>query len=179
MRYGYIRPLDLYDTVEQQKSKIKNTDGLFVEAHAHNKKRDELERLLNETIHDGDTIIVTDLCILADSTKQLLDIMNQAEEKDIVVSVLNMDLKIDGSSDHSFIRVLNHISNFQSDVVRFRTRQGMTDAVSKGKQMGRPRRSDDNIKRAVEMYMSKQYTLDEIKEATNISRATLYRHLDK
>ncbi|MFH0153176.1 resolvase, partial [Pseudomonas aeruginosa] len=28
-------------------------------------------------------------------------------------------------------------------------------------------------------YMSKKYTLDEIKEKTNISRATLYRHLDK
>ncbi len=27
--------------------------------------------------------------------------------------------------------------------------------------------------------MSKKYTLDEIKEQTNISRATLYRHLDK
>ena len=45
--------------------------------------------------------------------------------------------------------------------------------------MGRPKRSDDNIKRAVEMYMSKKYTLDDIKSATNISRATLYRHLEK
>ncbi|UTI87924.1 helix-turn-helix domain-containing protein [Mammaliicoccus sciuri] len=29
------------------------------------------------------------------------------------------------------------------------------------------------------MYHSKKYTLEEIKEATNISRATLYRHLNK
>lgn len=179
MRYGYIRPIDLNDTVEQQKSKMYNTDNLFIEAHAQNKKRNELERLLNETVTNGDTIVITDLCILADSTKQLLDIISYTETNRIVIQIINLDCVIDGSSGFSFMRVLKHISNFQSDVVKFRTRLGMTEATGKGKQMGRPRRSDDNIKRAVEMYMSKQHTLDEIKEATNISRATLYRHLDK
>lgn len=179
MRYGYIRTIDLNDTVEQQKSKMKDADDLFIETHAHNKERIVLERLLDETVTDGDTIIITDLCILADSTKQLLDIISHAEVNHIAIQVINIDLVIDGSLDHSFIQVLNHISNFQSDVVKFRTRQGMTEAADRGKQMGRPRRSDDNIKRAVEMYMTKQYTLNQIKEATNISRATLYRHLDK
>ncbi len=45
--------------------------------------------------------------------------------------------------------------------------------------MSRPKRDDNNLRDAIEMYMSKKYTLDEIKEQTNISRATLYRHLDK
>ena len=36
MIYGYIRPLGLYDTVEQQKLKLKNTAVLFEEKHAHN-----------------------------------------------------------------------------------------------------------------------------------------------
>jgi predicted transcriptional regulator len=46
--------------------------------------------------------------------------------------------------------------------------------------LGRPKRDDNNLRDAIEMYMSKKkYTLDEIKEQTNISRATLYRHLDK
>ncbi|KKK33538.1 resolvase [Salinicoccus sediminis] len=179
MRYGYIRPLGLYDTAEQQKLKLNNTDELFEESHTHNKKRHELERLLNGTVTGGDTIVVTDLCILADSTKQLLDIISHAEAENVIVHILNIDLVIDGSTDLSFLRVLNHISDFQSDVVKFRTRQGMTEAAVRGKQMGRPKRSDDNIKRAVEMYMTKRYTLNEIKEATNISRATLYRHLDK
>ncbi|AKG72866.1 recombinase family protein [Salinicoccus halodurans] len=179
MRYGYIRPVDLYDDVEEQKSKMDNVDDVFIEAHAHNKKRRELERLFNEVVTDGDTIIVTDLCILADSTKQLLDLISSADENHIIIQVLNIDLDIDGSSKFSFIDILNYISDFQSDVVKYRTRQGMTEATVKGKQMGRPKRSDDNIKQAVEMYMTKRYTLDEIREATNISRATLYRHLDK
>ncbi len=45
--------------------------------------------------------------------------------------------------------------------------------------LSRPKRDDNNLRDAIEMYMSKKYTLDEIKEQTNISRATLYRHLDK
>jgi len=179
MKYGYIRPFDLYETEGQQIEKMSDSDYIIAEAHAHNKRRTELKRLIDEEVTPGDTIIVTDLCILADSTKHLLDIIGQAEENGIVIQVINPDLVIDGSESQSFIQVLKHISDFQSDVVKFRTRQGMTEAAGKGKQMGRPRRSDENIRRAVEMYMSKQYTLDEIKEETNISRATLYRHLDK
>ena len=49
----------------------------------------------------------------------------------------------------------------------------------KGNKVGRPKRDDKNLKDAVDMYMSKKFTLDEIKEKTNISRATLYRHLDR
>ncbi len=45
--------------------------------------------------------------------------------------------------------------------------------------MGRPKRNDENIRKAIEMYTLNKFTLDEIKSATNISRATLYRHLDK
>ncbi|WP_017547532.1 recombinase family protein [Salinicoccus carnicancri] len=179
MKYGYIRPFDLYETEAQQMAKMSDSDHIIIEAHAHNKRRTELKRLIDEEVTPGDTIIVTDLCILADSTKHLLDIIGQAEENSIVIYVINLELAIDGSGNLSFIQVLKHISDFQSDVVKFRTRQGMTEAVGKGKQMGRPRRSDENIKRAIEMYMSKRYTLDEIKEVTNISRATLYRHLDK
>ncbi|HIW11666.1 MAG TPA: recombinase family protein [Candidatus Salinicoccus stercoripullorum] len=179
MKYGYVRPFDLHETNSQQMAKMSGADHIIVENHAHNKRRTELKRLIDEEVTPGDTIIVTDLCILADSTKHLLDIIRHAEKNRIVIQVINIDLLIDGSKGLSFIQVLNHISDFQSDVVKFRTRQGMTEAAGKGKQMGRPKRSDENIKRAIEMYMTKRYTLDQIKEATNISRATLYRHLDK
>jgi DNA invertase Pin-like site-specific DNA recombinase len=121
---------------------------------------------------------VTDLFILADSTKQLVDLVNEAVDKKASIIILNKNLTIDTKTPLTFSTSLNLISEFQSDIVKFRTRLGMSEASSKGKQLGRPKRSDENIKKAIEMYMSKEYTLDEIKKETNISRATLYRHLD-
>lgn len=180
MKYGYIRPVDIYDEVKIQKQNLENyTDSNFIETHTDNKNRYELEKLINDTINPEDELFVTDLCILADSTKQLVDIINFAGQESIRIHILNIDFVIDPSSRFSFHQVLNEISNFQSDVVSFRTKRGLNQAAREGKRMGRPKRSDENIKSAVEMYMSKEYTLDEIKEATNISRATLYRHLDR
>ena len=48
----------------------------------------------------------------------------------------------------------------------------------RGKTIGRPRKSDENLDRAFTMYESKKYTLYDIKEATGISKSTLYRYLD-
>ena len=44
--------------------------------------------------------------------------------------------------------------------------------------LDRPRKPDENVQRAIEMYQSKNYTLTQIKEETGISKSTLYRYLE-
>lgn len=43
---------------------------------------------------------------------------------------------------------------------------------------GRPRKADDNVKRAIIMYQSQKFSLAQIKEETGISKTTLYRYLE-
>lgn len=180
MKYGYIRPIELYDAVSIQKKKLNtHTKEIYIEDHPENKRRNQLDTLLDKILQANDELIVTDLCILADSTKHLADIIDVCSSKSVHIKVLNPVLSISPESEYTFEQVLDEISTFQSDVVKFRTQLGLNKAIKDGKKMGRPKRSDDNIKRAVEMYMTKEYTLDEIKEETNISRATLYRHLER
>lgn len=45
--------------------------------------------------------------------------------------------------------------------------------------LGRPRKLDGNVMKAIQMYESKEYSLAEIREETGISKTTLYRYLDK
>lgn len=180
MKYGYIRPIELNDSKEEQIQKLSElTDYLLYEEHAKNKKREVLENLLNHQLKSNDEILVTDLFILADSTKHLMDIINTLQEKNARLNVYNHELIITPETKLTFIRTLELITQFQTDVVRFRTKLGIQKSREEGKQIGRPKRSDDNLNKAIDMYLSKKYTLDEIKEKTNISRATLYRHLDK
>jgi len=180
MKYGYIRPIDLYDVIPEQEKKIKiYTHNIIRENHTDTKNRYQLDRLLNDILKPNDQLYVTDLCIFADSTKQLVDIVNSLDRDFISIRIINPSMFISPTPRYTFNQILSEISNFQSDVVRFRTKEGVNSATKKGKQMGRPKRNDENIRKAIEMYTLNKFTLDEIKSATNISRATLYRHLDK
>ena len=180
MKYGYIRPVTINDDLNEQKKKIEtHTNEIVEEIHANNKKRNILDVLLNEKLVPGDMLYVTDLCILADSTKHLVDILDYLSQKDISLYVINLNRYIYKNIQGEFLEILHDITDFQSDVVKFRTRVGLENYTKEGKKLGRPKRDDKNLRDAIEMYMSKNYTLDEIKEKTNISRATLYRHLDK
>ena len=180
MKYGYIRPVTINDDLNEQKKKIETyTKKIVEESHANNKKRNELDLLLKKKLVSGDAVYITDLCILADSKKQLVDILDYLSQKDISLYVINLNRYIYKNIQGEFLEILHDITDFQSDVVKFRTRVGLENYTKEGKKLGRPKRDDKNLRDAIEMYMSKNYTLDEIKEKTNISRATLYRHLDK
>lgn len=180
MKHGYVRPVTIHDSVNEQKRKINfYTTNITEEQHAKNKKRDQLQQFFNEILCQGDELYITDLCILADSSKHLVELFDKAQELDVSIYIINLQMLIHAEYTAPFPDVLHAISDFQSDVVKFRTRVGMEESSKKGAKIGRPRRSDENLKNAIDMYMSKQYTLDEIKEQTNISRATLYRHLDQ
>lgn len=180
MKYGYIRPVTINDTVTEQAKKIEiYTKNILKETHANNKKRNELNTLLNSKLVFGDTLYITDLCIIADSTKHLVDILDLLSAKGISLYIINLNKTLIADTNENFIKTLHEITDFQSDIVKFRTRMGLENYTREGKRLGRPKRDDKNLRDAIEMYMSKKYTLDEIKEKTNISRATLYRHLDK
>lgn len=180
MKYGYVRPVTINDSVNEQTKKIEiYTNNIVEEIHANNKKRNELDSLLNSKLAAKDILFITDLCIIADSTKHLVDILDTLSDKEISLYVINLSRNIIKDENESFIKILHDITDFQSDIVKFRTRMGLENYVREGKSLGRPKRDDKNLRDAIEMYMSKKYTLDEIKAKTNISRATLYRHLDR
>lgn len=78
---------------------------------------------------------------------------------------------------YQFSLILNHLVNFQSDVISEK-QKGLYEAKQKGITPGRPRKPDENVKRAIVMYQSGDYSLAQIKDETGISKSTLYRYLE-
>ena len=62
--------------------------------------------------------------------------------------------------------MVKHLLKFQSDVISEKTKKGLYEAKQKGVTTGRPRKPDENVKRAITMYQSKHYSLAEIKSET-------------
>ncbi|MFI2128698.1 helix-turn-helix domain-containing protein [Lysinibacillus fusiformis] len=71
-----------------------------------------------------------------------------------------------------------HYLQFQTDILKQSAKNGIDSAREQGKTIGRPRKPDVNIQKAVSMHHSGDFTLLDIKNETGISKSTLYRYLE-
>ncbi|MCM3668616.1 recombinase family protein [Mesobacillus maritimus] len=180
MSIGYMRPSldDPKCTSQREKLTTLGCELFFEENHSSPKKRVELKNMMN-TLKQGDKLIINRLSTLADSTRHLVELFEMIDKKGANLYCIQEDLDTSKEAGYSFQSVLKHIVDFQSDLISERTKQGLSEAKKKGVSTGRPRKPDENVARAIDMYQSNQYTLAQIKEATGISKSTLYRYLEQ
>lgn len=179
MRIGYMRPYqDDMELIMQKDTLAKLAcDKIVIEEHASAKRRVELEQLLTN-LNKGDIIVVYKLFTLADSTRHLVELIEHLEEKQAYLCSYLEGIDTSTSKGYSFSEIVKHLVDFQSDVISEKTKKGLYEAKQKGNVPGRPRKADDNVKKAIVMYQSNQYSLAQIREETGISKSTLYRYLD-
>ncbi|EJP83783.1 hypothetical protein IC3_05086 [Bacillus cereus VD142] len=77
------------------------------------------------------------------------------------------------------LTVFQAFSQFERDLIAQRTKEGLESARVRGRVGGRPRVKDSFIQRALKLYDSKEYSIQEIVNMTGISQATLYRYIRK
>lgn len=182
MIIGYVRPNqdDLNCEIQLQQLEQIKYDRLYREEHSSPKKRIVLHQLMAE-LGPEDTIAVARLFSLADSTRHLAELLDQLQQKNAYLLSVSEGIDTNPSAtwNHSFHDIVKIILQFQSDLIRENTKKGLYEARQKGIKTGRPRKPDENVKRAILMYQSQKYTLAEIKAETGISKSTLYRYLEK
>ena len=178
MIYGYVRPL--YDDADckDQLKKINSSDiTIFQEAHGAPKKRIELERMLMD-IQMGDTVIVEKMFVLADTSRHLMELLKLCEKDGVTIHFINEGINSNELLSISLQDMVDFFIHFQTDIVKQSTTLGIVHAKERGKSIGRPKKSDDNVKKAITMYHSGKFTLLDIKNETGISKSTLYRYLE-
>lgn len=177
MIYGYIRPLYNDKNCEIQLKQLQNCGEIYQEEHGYPKKRVELEQMLMG-LQKGDVIVVERMFAIADTTRHLMELLKLCEKDGVTIQFLKEGIRSKETLSLEFTDILEHLIAFQSDIVKQSTIIGLANAKEQGKSIGRPKKSDDNIKKAISMYHSGKYTLLEIKNETGISKSTLYRYLE-
>ncbi|OCA81249.1 recombinase family protein [Pseudobacillus wudalianchiensis] len=179
MLIGYTRPYYEDPNCDSQVKYLAEwpCQKVLQEEHSSAKRRTELDNMIAQLCH-GDKIIVTKLFILADSTRHLVELLEAIEAKGAFIHSLKEGIDTSDAGGYRFTDIVKHLVDFQSDVISEKTRSGVHEAKQKGIAPGRPRKPDENVKKAIRMYQSKQYSLKEIKEETGISKSTLYRYLE-
>ena len=135
----------------------------------------------------GDTIIVLEVSRLARSTQQLCEIIDVVREKRlrlVIVGSMTLDCR-EGRSDpmsEAFLQMAGVFSQLELAMIRSRVRSGMANAKAKGKQIGRPQRTAENIPaiflRHYPAYKNGQLNVSELARVCDLSRTTVYKYIE-
>lgn len=70
------------------------------------------------------------------------------------------------------------LAEFERNLIKERTKAGLSSARSRGRLGGRPKRLDINKRQlAIKLYNNREHTVQEICQMMNISKPTLYKYL--
>ena len=180
MIVGYARVSTADQNLDRQQDALQKygINKLYCEKLSGTKKsRPELDRLLKD-LQEGDTVVIESLSRLGRSVKNLSELMEIFNEKNIRLVSLKETIDTTSSTGRLLFTILSSLAQFERDVLVERTNEGLTAARARGRTGGRPASNQTALQKAIALYNTKQYTISEITNLTGISRSTLYRSIN-
>jgi len=142
-----------------------------------NRARPSLDQAL-AALREGDTLVVPKLDRLARSVPDARDIGDGLAARGIKLSLGGQVYDPTDPMGKMFFNILATFAEFEVDLLRMRTREGMAVARAKGRLKGRrPKLSTKQQTELRRMHGTGDYTITDLAELFNISRPTVYRTL--
>lgn len=131
-------------------------------------------------VREGDTFVVPKLDRLARSVPDARAISYQLEAKGVKLALGASLYDPADPMGKMFFNILATFAEFESDLIRMRTREGMAIAKAKGKLRGKqPKLSDKQQKELCLMHATGEYSISDLSEVFAVSRQTVYRTLNR
>jgi len=129
-------------------------------------------------VRQGDTLVVAKLDRLARSLPDARAIADQLSTKGVGLALGQTVYDPSDPLGKMFFNVLATFAEFEADLIRMRTREGMAVARAKGKLRGKqPKLSDKQTRVLRRMYDTGEYSVSDLAAIFGVSRATIYRTL--
>lgn len=129
---------------------------------------------------EGDTLVVTKLDRLARSLPDARDIADELTTKGVA---LNLGGSVYDPTDpigRLLFNVLGMVAEFEADLIRARTREGMAVAKAKGRLRGKqPKLSPAQERHLIDLYRQGAHTTTEIADLFKVARSTVYRAIER
>lgn len=189
--YGYCRcsTNENKQDISRQERELKalgitNAKNIYKEYESGTKiKRPELEKLLDK-VEEGDTIVATEVSRITRSTKQLCNIIEFAKEKHIKLIlgtfVVDCTKELDPMTE-GMLKMMGVFSELERNMISQRVKSGVANARAKGKVVGRPALTINNIPSKVKdmygLFNTGSISKTDYAKMCNISRPTLDKYL--
>ena len=138
-------------------------------------------------LRDGeDVLVVWRLDRLGRSLKDLIELVNQLEDRKIGFKSLQDPVDTTSPGGMLVFHIFGALAEFERNLIRERTKAGLQAARARGKKGGRRRAlNEEQTQRLYRLYDdvnsdgNKKYTINEICEMMGISKSTLYAYLEQ
>lgn len=131
-------------------------------------------------LREGDTLVVTKLDRLARSVRDAADIAAEVEQRGARLSFGGSIYDSQDPMGKLLFNVLAMVAEFEADLIRQRTREGMAVARSRGRLRGKqPKLSLAQERHLVGLVGSGEHTTSDVAALMGVSRATVYRAVER
>lgn len=181
MKIGYARVSTVDQSLHLQLDALESegAESIYQEKDSGGKwDRKELQRML-DTLRNGDTLIVYKLDRLARSSKQLQDIASLLEKRGVQLVSISESIDTRTPMGKAMFGMIGVMAELERDMIIERTQAGLQSARARGRTGGRPATNPAKVKKALALYDSKEYTVAEITKEAGISKALLYKEVNK
>lgn len=180
---GYARcSTDKQDLVAQQATLLDlgvATDRIYVDRGltGTSRARPGLDQAL-AAVRAGDTLVVPKLDRLARSVPDARNIADSLVARGVRLALGASVYDPADPMGKMFFNILATFAEFEADLIRLRTREGMAVARAKGKLRGKqPKLSEKQQRELRRMHDTGDYSISDLAELFSISRPTVYRTL--
>ncbi|EUM16575.1 hypothetical protein L465_00389 [Enterobacter sp. BIDMC 29] len=181
IRIGYARccSTDKQDLTAQQEALVKlgiSPDRIYIDKGltGSNRQRPGLDQAL-PAVRSGDTLLVPKLDRLARSVPDARKIADTLQARGVKLALGASLYDPEDPVGKMFFNVLATFAEFEGDLIRLRTREGMAIARAKGKLRGKqPKLSEKQQKELCRMHKTRQYSISDLAELFSVSRPTVY-----
>ena len=127
-------------------------------------------------VRTGDTLVVPKLDRLARSVPDARDIGDTLAKRGVSLSLGGQIYDPDDPMGKLFFNILATFAEFEVDLIRMRTREGMAVARAQGRLKGRqPKLSSKQQRELKKMHATGDYMISDLGELFSVSRPTVYR----
>lgn len=179
---GYVRVSTQDQNTDLQLDALKQAGCEHV---FHEKKtggtlqRTELDACLR-ALRKGDTLIVWRLDRLGRSLKDLVEIVNGLEEREIGFKSLTESIDTTSAGGRLVFHLFGALAEFERNLISDRTKAGLAAARARGRKGGRkPKMTAADIKKAAAMLKDPTITKTEVAKHFGVSRVTLNASLTR
>lgn len=177
--FGYARVSKEQQNLDRQIDALKKYGAEFIyneKITGTKRERPELNKLI-ERLVPGDTVVIESLSRLGRSTKDLIELTELFQKKEVNLVSLKENIDTTSSTGKLVFNIMSAIAQFERDIIADRTMEGLKSARARGRNGGRPKVASEKVKQAVKLYRTKQYSISEIEGLTGVKKSTLYRNI--
>src|SRR5205814_2801399 len=141
MLIGYARVSTQYQTLHLQKDALEKLgcNKIFTDTASGAKaERKGLEEAL-EYVREGDTLVVWRLDRLGRSLKHLIETITELNNRKIGFKSIQENIDTTTSGEKLVFHIFGALAEFERDIIKERTKAGLTAARARGRLGGRPK----------------------------------------